>query len=246
MAQILQQTVGHVDAGRGHATQRQSERQPRLRTVQPLSQRDIPHAAGLPLLQGHRRITQGASDPDVIARLRAVASQCGTLRHAAHGRDADRQRSARGVATHQLDAVRIGQCDEAVQKSVKPGCIGLRQRQRQRAPPRLRAHRSQIGQIHRQRLPADVGRRGLRRKMHATIQGVGGHYQFLARIEPQHGGIVADAQQHPVTAADASGDALDDVPDQIEFAHAGRPLSAAAPPALPRCAIARQPGPARH
>ena len=110
----------------------------------------------------------------------------------------------------------VGQFEEAVEEGVEPGLVAIGQGQGQRAPGRRRGHGGQVAQVHRQRLVADVGRRGVVREMHAGDQGVAGHHQFVARRQGQHRGVVADAPDHVV----AAGGALADAVDQGEFARA--------------------------
>ena len=213
MPQVRQQAIRDIDAGGRDAAQRASKRHPRRRPVQAQAQGRIDRAACLPLRQRRRGIAQGAADPEVVANAGAIAPQrLARLDEPVH-RHANRQRPARGVATHKRDVMVRGEREEPVQEPLdEPGrCIG--QGQRQRAPRRRCAHRREVGEIHRQRLPADVGGRGLRREMHAAVERVHRHRQLHADRWLQQRGIVADAEQHVGAGRDAPADAL----DQVEF-----------------------------
>jgi hypothetical protein len=110
--------------------------------------------------------------------------------------------------------MRFGQLREAFGQTLDEGLIRLGQGQRQQRPSGAGAHRGQIGKVHRQRLPADVGRGGAARKMHAFDQGVDGHGELLPYGYGKHGSVVADAELHVVARLFG---ALTYLFDQIEF-----------------------------
>ena len=207
--QVAGQAVAEVDRGAGQATQRQAGLHARRRAVQAVTQLGRSRAALAPLRQAAGGVAQGAGDPDVLARARAAAQQGLPGRHQAVGGDRHRQRAARGVAADQRDTVLPGQIEEAIEEALYPRRIGLRQRQRQGAPRRLRPHRSEVGEIHRQRLPADVRRRCAAREVDAVVQRICGDDELPPRRWRQQRGVVADAQHHVVAAPGAGADAVD-------------------------------------
>ena len=83
-------------------------------------------------------LARRAGDPDIVPHPRAVAAQGGALLDQAHRGHADRQRAAGGVATDQGDAMATGQVQESVDKGPDPRGVCTRQRERKRAPRRLR------------------------------------------------------------------------------------------------------------
>ncbi len=59
---------------------------------------------------------------------------------------------------NQLHIVIVQLDKQAVAEGFQPDFIHLRQGQRQREPRRLRAHRREVAQVHRQRFISEVGR----------------------------------------------------------------------------------------
>jgi hypothetical protein len=91
-----------------------------------------------------------------------------------------------------------------------------------RAPGGFGAHGGEIGQVHRQRLPADIGRRGVVGKMDAAVEGIRRDHQLFAGRHLHDGGIVADAEDHIVADRGTAADALDQVElggDSGSFGH---------------------------
>ncbi|MNV27132.1 hypothetical protein D3C71_1182700 [compost metagenome] len=185
----------------------------------------------LPQRQCHAGFTRHTGHPHIVTGLGAITAQCLASGHVAHGGDRNRQRAARGIAANQGHAVRVGQLEEAVRECIHPRRRCLRQRQGQGAPCRRGAHRGQVGEIHRQRFPADVDGRGFRRKMHAAVERVGGDHQLLAGRHLQQRSVVADAQRHVRPRACTAADALDQT--KLIKAHARLPETTTPAPMMP-------------
>ena len=246
MRQVGQQAVGNIDARAGDPAQCDPQRQPRLGTLKPRGQGGRHRVPGLPLRQRPRGIAERAADPDIIPDPCAAAAQGLAGRHEAMHGHADRQRAAGGVAAHQGHPMFARQRIEAVEEPGHERRIGVGQRERERAPGRRGPHRREVGQVHRQRFPANVGRRGPVGEMHAGVEGVHRHHQLHARWRLQQRRVVAD----PEDDVGAAGHARLDGGDQRELGHdpACRdvPLSADARPAPRCCAGGRRPCPARR
>ena len=72
--------------------------------------------------------------------------------------------------------------------------------ERDKRPPRARAHRGDIGDVDGDRLPADVRGVGVAPpEMNVLDEEIGGGDQPHARGRLQHGTVVADADEHAVT-----------------------------------------------
>ncbi|KAG1441371.1 hypothetical protein G6F57_018718 [Rhizopus arrhizus] len=173
----------------------------KARSRRPIGQqRGGSHVQGalLPELQCAGGIAQGATHPEVVAHLRTIATQRLASAHLPHRCDRQRQRAARGVSPDQRDVVLVGQCEETIGKGFDPVFGRFRQRQCQRAPGRARAHRGQVGQIDRQRLPADVERGGLHREVHAAVERIGSDRRLVIGTRLQQRGVVTDAEQDVV------------------------------------------------
>jgi hypothetical protein len=82
-----------------------------------------------------------------------------------------------------------------------PGGIGLGQGQRQQRPLRVRTHRREVGQIHRERFPADRERVGVHGEVAPRHQRVAHGDQVAITRRHQHRAIVADAEQHVLAAS---------------------------------------------
>ena len=233
VAEVGEQAVGDVHGGGGEAGQGTAEGDTGRGAIQTGAQ----CGGGAPLQQrqGGSGIPQGAADPEVFTGARTSAPQRATRFDKAVRGHADRQRTAGGVAADEGDAVLHGQRQEAVEEAIQPGGVRRRQGQRKRAPRWLGAHRGQVGQVHRQCLPADVGGRGADGKMHALVEGVGADHQLPAGGDLDQRGIVADAQHHVGPRGRALADAL----DQVELRHGGQRRRAASTSGWRHCAAAR-------
>ena len=221
MAEIADQAVAEVDRTAGHTAQRLAERNARRRTFHA-------HPHGVEGLAGQYesaakdferqpRIAQPSArwmaDPQAVARPCTRTQQRLAHRHGTEHGDADVQRPGRGVAAHQLDALRIGQREHPARKAFEKGCIDARHRQRQREGDRLGAAGRQVGQVHGQGLVAEpLGRHG-GQEMPALDQHVARHCELLAgRQRRQQRAVVADAQRGMARRA------REVARDQIEFA----------------------------
>ena len=197
MAQIRQQTVGNIDGAVRDAPQHHALAHARRGAVHPVgNRRQIVFRqtnTAKSMAQRQRGIAQRPGDINAVTCLRARASQRLSRRHKTMRLDGDGQRSARGIAAHELHIVFARQLEHPAAEVLKPAGIGLRQRQVQHEPGRLRAHGREIAEIYRQRLVAEGKRIGIGKEMHAGDQQVGSHRQLLAGGRLQQRGIVADA-----------------------------------------------------
>jgi hypothetical protein len=121
-------------------------------------------------------------------------------------RHSDGQRATHRIATDQRDAKALGQRKQAGRKLFKPQRFGLRQRQGQRTPQRLRRHGRQVTEIDSKTAMTDRAGRNSGWEMRAFGNGVGRDHQIPARLEAQHGSIVADAEHHILAANAATGE----------------------------------------
>jgi len=87
--------------------------------------------------------------------------------------------------------------------------VGLRKRERERRPARLRAHRGEVAEVHGQRAVAEQRGRDAVREMHARDQRVDGDGHEA--VHGEHRGVVADADQDIRVAARPREIALDDL-----------------------------------
>jgi hypothetical protein len=161
----------------------------------PIRRPRCPARAGHGTLPAPAGIADRAADVELVAGGRARAQQRLPGRHLAHRGDADVQRALRGVAADQLDALRLGQREQAARKAFEKHLVGTRQRQRQREPQRLRAAGGQVAEVDRQRLVAQAIRRHGGQEMAAFHQHVAGHGQLHAGRRHEQRAVVADAQR---------------------------------------------------
>ncbi len=89
-----------------------------------------------------------------------------------------------------------GERAETVGKPLDEIPIRRRQRQREHGPGRRRAHRGEIGKIHREGFPANVFGQRRSGKMHAGDDRVGRRDELMSDRWREHRGIVADADAH--------------------------------------------------
>ena len=135
----------------------------------------------------------------MFPRLRTASQQGPALRDKTMRLYRHAQRSARGIATDQLNVMGIGQLEKALHVRLHPVSVVLRQRQCKRGPGGFRPHGGQVAQIDRQRLVADGGSRRIDGKMPSGHQGVGANHQLMAGRDLQQGGIITDAGEDIVT-----------------------------------------------
>ena len=90
---------------------------------------------------------------------RALALERDTDRHDADQRDGDGERTARGVAAHQRDAVFAAQVAGGARELREPGFVGSRHREREQSPRGLGTHGREIREIDRERAMTDGCRR---------------------------------------------------------------------------------------
>ncbi len=161
-------------------------------------------------------VTEGARYEDRIARFRTAAQHRLARRDLARHLHADDDAvSARRVPTHEYHIPFERRFAKAGRKRIEPAFIGLRERQGERHPARPRAHRSEVGQIHRDSAVADVGRMHRGGKVHACDDRVDHGDEFHARFRPQYGAIIADAgpDERRVFLP------FEEAADQLEFIH---------------------------
>ena len=175
MAQIGQQAVGHVDAGTGRPRSSCTRGHARRRAVQPRDQclaavdGGGQQSVGILALavqagQSGRGVTQGAGDEHRIAQ---ASRRCAAARCPPGTKPCTVTLTANGPRTVS-PPTRATRCGAA--RAMNPSAnlldetaVGPRQAQRHQRPGRRRAHRGEVGQVDRQRLPADVGRARYRR-----------------------------------------------------------------------------------
>ena len=155
---------------------------------------------------------QRVADPQRVTRAGAVTPQCLARRNLAKDGDAQVQRAGSGVATHQADAMRVGQVEQPLGQAGQEGLVHPRQRQRQREGHRLRAAGGQIAQVDGQRLVAQPLGSHRRQEVPAFDQHVAGDGPLHAGGGLQQRAVVAHAQHRLRRGA---GEVL---LDQVEFA----------------------------
>ena len=79
--------------------------------------------------------------------------------------------------------------------------VGPRQRERERRPARLRAHRGHVREIHRERLVAEAFGIGAAKEMPAFDEHVGRYRELLSGPRLHERGVVADAELRPACGA---------------------------------------------
>ena len=149
-------------------------------------------AAAAPTLPGDVEVVAGAPAPARQHVPRAREPGDGDVDH-------QRARAIADVAAGQRDA-RVGrQRQESVDERVHlPGRAVRRQRQREQRQPRRAAHRRDVGEVHGERLPADVARRAEPAiEVDAFDEAVGGEDLQRAALGLHHRRIVADADEQP-------------------------------------------------
>ncbi len=171
-----------------------------------------------------RRIAELSRDVDDVAGTRATAPQRGAGRQLADGRDAQRARPARRIATDQLHVVFARERVEAAHELRDPCGIGIRQCAGEQREPRQRAHRGQVGQVDGERLVPQRARIAAREKVPILDQHVDGDDVLHAGRRREHRTVVADADPHVRIARLAPEKAV----DQLELIHHAKPR------ALPR------------
>ncbi len=220
MSQIGEQAVGNIDGGGGQSTQRVTERDTRCRPLQARDQRLPFRLLTLrPALQGGCRITRTAREVDRVTGTRAVAPQglAGwQVPEAGHGQR--QHRTARGVAAGQRHVVVCRQRHPAVAEAIEPAAIRQRrQAQREQRGHRLGAHGGEVAEVHRQRLPGDVGRIAVGVEVPAFDQRVAtGDDLVPGRRRPQRR-VIADAKVQ--ARATGVAETAAQVGDEVEFGH---------------------------
>ncbi len=158
---------------------------------------------------------QSAGHIDPVAGLGTTAQQGTAGRHRALDRYRDGERAAGHVPAHQCHVVVFGKLEETFRKTGHPGFVDGGQGQRQRYPARLGAHGSQIGEIDRQRLVAEVYRIHVGKEVYAAHQGIRAHRQLGVGGQGQQGAVVSRAHHHVLAGV---GD-LEVLINQLKFTH---------------------------
>ena len=104
-------------------------------------------------------------------------------------------------------------------RTIRGGPGGRRHAQAHERPQRPRAHRGEVGEVHRERLPADVLRREPAVEVDSRDDGVGGRDELLAGGGREHGRVVARADAHAL-ARERQG--LGEAADELELAGSRR------------------------
>ena len=197
VAEVLGQAVGEVDGGAGEAAQREPEPEARLGAALAAAQR-----AAAP---GSSPSAASPSVPETSTRSPARAPS----RRSAWPRGT----SPTTVTVSESSAARVTlppttarPCCRAQRPSPRAIPSQARRRragrhpQRQQRPERPRPHGGQVGEVDRQRLPADVAGREAVVEVDPLDDGVDGGHQVLAAPGPEQRGVVAGAEQHPLAA----------------------------------------------
>ncbi len=100
--------------------------------------------------------------------------------------------------------MRVGKRVEAARERGEPGRVTVGQRAGEERPSRGRAHRRHVGQIHRERLVAELFRIRVGEEMAAADQHVDGDRELAGRRRREERGVVADRQAHRRTRAPAA------------------------------------------
>ena len=200
MAEIGKQPVGNVDRriGQFAFAQGQTQFDTRQRSLQradaTLGECFRQFRPRLQLRESQRGEAGLAGHPKIVAQLRAVTAQGTTAGDFAQSGEAQVERPARRVAADKIRAVTLGAGEKAVGKGGNPRFVGLWQTTGEQHPARPGAHRRQIGQIHRQRFPAELEGIGVRQEVRAGDEHVGRNCQFHAGGGRQQGAIVTGSK----------------------------------------------------
>jgi hypothetical protein len=200
VAEVADEAVRQVDGARGQAAQRPAERHARLGQLHRAAH-VIEGAAGeldraAEHLERQPRIAQPAADPERVAGARAAAQQRLPGRHLPDHGDAQVQRPGGRIAANELDAVGVGQGEQAARQPRREGIVAPRQRQRQGEGQRLGAAGREVTQVDSQCLVAQaLGRHGAE-EVPALDQHVARHRQLLPGRGRQQRAVVAHAQGH--------------------------------------------------
>ena len=172
------------------------------------------------------RSAELAGDEEGVARARAGPQQRAAARHRRHDRHAEQQTSGirRGLAADHGDLVLRGEtAQSAVDREDALRVVVLRQRQRDHRRHRRPAHRGDIAEAPRERLPADALGIGVGGEVDAFDHGVGLEQRLRAGgAELQHRAIVAGAGHHEIVR----GQQRLQLRDQFEFGHRKGPVAA--------------------
>ena len=154
-------------------------------------------------LWSRRSSTPSAASPIVpvtttwspgLAVERRTILPCGTAPKAAIETD-DRPGRAVGVAAEQRTAVALRVLAKTAGKSSEPGFVDCRrQREREQKADRGCAFGGEIGQIHPQRLAADVFRPVVGKEMHAGNDAVGREHDVASGRRRHDGGVIDQAE----------------------------------------------------
>jgi hypothetical protein len=117
------------------------------------------------------------------------------MRHVAEHGDAEVERAARRIAADERAVVTFREREEAVAKCFEPRFIGARQRERERECVRLRAHRGEVRQIHRERLVAERVWIDIGEEVAAFDQHVRRNGELMAGGRRDERAVVADAER---------------------------------------------------
>ena len=148
------------------------------------------------------RAAELAGNPDIVAGPRAGALERHAGRHLANDSDADRAGvAAGGIPADEVEAVALGEREKAGGKRRQPLGVGRGQRERERRPPRRRAHRREVGEIHRERLVAERARLGIGQEVAPFDQHVAGHGEVEPGVGAQQRAVVADPEQRALRRA---------------------------------------------
>ena len=89
------------------------------------------------------------------------------------------------VRAGEIHAMGVGTGEETAREGGDPGLVRARQREREKGPARGGTHRGEVGDVHRQRLPAQVLGVGVGEEVRARHQHVGGDGELHARAGAQ-------------------------------------------------------------
>jgi hypothetical protein len=150
-----------------------------------------------PQQHAKRCIADRAGHDDQVARFCGRTPHHFAVRHRAEGCDRDRRRAERavGVAAEQRTAISLRVLTKAAGKSREPRFIDCRRQcERQQKAERGCAFGGEIGQIHPQRLAADIFRQVVWENMHANNNAVGGQHDVASGRRRNDGGVVDQAE----------------------------------------------------
>ena len=149
-----------------------------------------------PQHDAERGVADGAGDNDAVTRLCRGAPHHGAVRDCAERRDRHRQRSRGviGIAAEQRTGVMLDVVAKSRGKSGDPCVLDLgRQGDRHQKTDRLCTFGGEIGQIHPQRLAADIFGRIVGKKMHARDDAVRCQHQIAVQRRRDDGRVVFEA-----------------------------------------------------